>query len=211
MWLEKKTIVFELEGVLVNLLSQEEAHSIMMEQMNGASAGIGHKPIIHIKTTSIADGNIITNKEYFVQFRPYLMQMLRALKPFFELIIFTDKSKEEAEAIINEIEKDQNFFTYIIPVNYCYYVAQENLYVKDLSIFYGNRVESEMAMVTSQAFDGLLQPVNSIPIIPFLGDETDRILITLEMYIMTLRWAKDLRHRLQADFPSLYGDVLLPP
>ena len=81
-------------------------------------------------------------------------------------------------------------------MNYCYYVPAENLYVKDLSIFYGNRIESEMAMVTSQAFDGLLQPVNSIPIIPFLGDDTDRILIILEMYIMTLRWTKDLRHRL---------------
>jgi hypothetical protein len=32
--------------------------------------------------------------------------MLRALKPFFELIIFTYKNKEEAEAIVNEIEKD---------------------------------------------------------------------------------------------------------
>lgn len=32
--------------------------------------------------------------------------MLRALKPFFELVIFTDKAKEEAEAIINEIEKE---------------------------------------------------------------------------------------------------------
>ena len=34
------------------------------------------------------------------------MHMLRALKPFYELIIFTDKTKEEAETITNEIEKD---------------------------------------------------------------------------------------------------------
>ena len=32
--------------------------------------------------------------------------MLRALKPFFELVIFTYKTKEEAEAIINEVEKE---------------------------------------------------------------------------------------------------------
>ena len=97
--------------------------------------------------------------------------MLRALKPFFEMIIFTYKSKEEAEAIVNEVEKDQNFFTYIIPLNYCYYVPSESVYVKDLTIFFGNRIEGEVALVTTQAYDGILQPVNSIPIEPFMGDD----------------------------------------
>lgn len=84
-----------------------------------------------------------------MQYRPFLLHMLRALKPFFELIIFTYKSKEEAEAIVNEIEKDQNFFTYIIPVNYCYYVPYESIYIKDLTIFFGNRIEGEVALVTT--------------------------------------------------------------
>jgi TFIIF-interacting CTD phosphatase-like protein len=76
--------------------------------------------------------------------------MLRALKPFFELIIFTYKSKEEAEAIVSEIEKDDEcFFTYIIPVNYCYFVRSENVYVKDLSYFLGNRLDEEIALVTT--------------------------------------------------------------
>ena len=113
-------------------------------------------PFIQIKNTTSADNNIITNKEYYVQFRPYLLNMLRALKPFFELIIFTDKSKEEAEAIINVIEKEQNFFSYIIPVNYCQYIPAESVYVKDLSIFLGNRNETEICMVTTSAFDNLL-------------------------------------------------------
>jgi TFIIF-interacting CTD phosphatase-like protein len=95
------------------------------------------------------DNNIISNKEYYVQYRPFLLHMLRALKPFFELIIFTYKSKEEAEAIVNEVEKDQNFFTYIIPVNYCYYVPSESVYIKDLNIFFGNRIEGEVALVTT--------------------------------------------------------------
>jgi TFIIF-interacting CTD phosphatase-like protein len=124
-----------------------------MDQLNasgiGGSVRNDSKPIIQIKSTTAADNNIITNKEYYLQFRPYLLHMLRALKPFFELVIFTDKSKEEAEAIINEIEKEQNFFTYIIPVNYCYYVPSESVYVKDLSIFFGNRLEGEVAMVTT--------------------------------------------------------------
>lgn len=137
--------------------------------------------------------------------------MLRALKPFFELVIFTDKSKEEAEAIINEIEKEQNFFTYIIPVNYCYYVPSESVYVKDLSIFFGNRLEGEVAMVTTSAFDGLLQPASSIPVEPYIGDDSDRLLLILEVYLMNLRWSKDVRHKLQLDFPLIYGELQLPP
>lgn len=135
-----------------------------------------------------------------MQFRPYLLHMLRALKPFFELVIFTYKTKEEAESIINEIEKDQNFFAYIIPVNYCYFVPSESVYVKDLSIFYGNRNDGEVALVTSQAYDGILQPTNSIPVEPFLGDESERLLLLLEVYLMSLRWSKDVRTKLRDDF-----------
>ena len=85
-----------------------------------------------------------------------MLHMLRALKPFFELIVFTDKPKEEAEAIINEIEREQSFFTYIIPLNYCYYLYSEQAYVKDLRIFLGNRSQAEVAMITTSAFDGVL-------------------------------------------------------
>jgi TFIIF-interacting CTD phosphatase-like protein len=91
-----------------------------------------------------------------LQFRPYLKDMLRALRPFFELIIYTAKPKLEAESIINEIEKEENFFTYIIPVNYCYYLSQEKTYVKDLNIFFGNRTERDFVMVTTQPFDCML-------------------------------------------------------
>jgi TFIIF-interacting CTD phosphatase-like protein len=75
--------------------------------------------------------------------------MLRALKQFFELIIYTEKPKDEAEAIINEIEKEINFFTYIIPVNYCYYLPQEQVHIKELSIFFGNRAENEVIMIAT--------------------------------------------------------------
>ena len=115
---EKKTLLFELEGVLANILSQEEALQIHQDQLNASGdnssgcnqnlSGVGppNKKIVHIQTQTISDNNIITNQDYYVQFRPYLMHMLRALKPFYELIIFTDKTKEEAETITNEIEKD---------------------------------------------------------------------------------------------------------
>ena len=50
--------------------------------------------------------------------------------------------------------------------------------------------------MTTQAYDGILQPANSIPVEPFVGDESDRLLLLLEVYIMGLRWSKDIRVKL---------------
>ena len=106
--------------------------------------------------------------------------MLRALRPFFELIVYTNKTKIEAEAIINEIEKGENFFTYIVPVNYCYNFPQEKVHIKDPNIFFGNRNENELVMVSTSPYDFILYPNNGIPIFPFLGDEKDLGLNLLE-------------------------------
>jgi len=50
-------------------------------------------------------------------------------------------------------------------------VASDGVYVKDLSIFLGNRLDGEVALVTTQAYDGILQPLNTIPIDPYVGDD----------------------------------------
>ena len=65
--------------------------------------------------------------------------MLRALRPSFELIVYTNKSKAESEAIVNTIENGENFFTYIVPSNYCYNLTSEKVCIKDINIFFGNR------------------------------------------------------------------------
>jgi TFIIF-interacting CTD phosphatase-like protein len=106
--------------------------------------------------------------------------MLRALRTVFELIVYTNKNKQEAESIINEIEKGENFFTYIVPVNYCYAFPQEKVHVKDPNIFFGNRSESEFVMVSTSPYDFILYPHNGIPMFPFTGDEKDLGLNLLE-------------------------------
>jgi TFIIF-interacting CTD phosphatase-like protein len=66
--------------------------------------------------------NIINQKEYFIKFRPYAKEMLRGLKSFFELLVYTSKSKDEAEAIVNALEYNEGgFFSYIVPFNHSYY------------------------------------------------------------------------------------------
>jgi hypothetical protein len=76
-----------------------------------------------------------------------------------------------------------------------------------LSIFYGNRIDGEVALVTTQAYDGILQPANSIPIEPYVGDDTDCLLLLLEVYLMSLRWSKDIRQKLHNDFHQIYKNI----
>lgn len=75
--------------------------------------------------------------------------MLRALRPFFEIIIYTYKTKNEAEMIVSELEKDEQFFSYIIPHPYCIDYKHENVFVKEIDIFYGNRSPKELAVIST--------------------------------------------------------------
>jgi TFIIF-interacting CTD phosphatase-like protein len=81
--------------------------------------------------------------------------MLRLLRNFFEIVVYTSKSKEEANVIISAIEKGEVFFHFIIPVNYCKMIKEENIYSKDLNIFLGNRELSEICIIGTQPFDFL--------------------------------------------------------
>lgn len=85
-----------------------------------------------------------------------MKEMLRGLRPFFEILVYTSKSKDEAEAIVNALENNESFFAYIVPFNYCYYVPEERALVKDITIFFGNRLPSEFVMVSTSPFDHVL-------------------------------------------------------
>ena len=90
-------------------------------------------------------------------------------------------------------------------------MPSESIYVKDVSVFLGNRLDNEVLLITTSAFDGLLQPLNIVPVEPFIGDEGDRLLLMLEVYLMTFRWSTDVRLKVQADFQHIYGDIPLQP
>lgn len=102
------TIAFELEGVLAYIFDNENECK--------------YDAKINLRTSG---NNIINYKDYFIKFRPYMKEMLRGLRPFFEILVYTSKGKDEAEAIVNALESDESFFAYIVPFNYCYYIPEE--------------------------------------------------------------------------------------
>jgi TFIIF-interacting CTD phosphatase-like protein len=129
-----------------------------------------------------------------------MKEMLRALRPFFEILVYTSKAKDEAEAIVNALENGESFFSYIVPLNYCYNFPEEKISIKDIEIFFGNRLPSEFVMISTSPFDLILCQQNGIPIFPFLEDHSDLALNLLEQYILKLKWVTDVREIIKADF-----------
>lgn len=55
----------------------------------------------------------------FLSFRPYLQEMLRKLKPNFELILFTAGTEEYANTVQRTLEKHEQFFDLILSREEC--------------------------------------------------------------------------------------------
>jgi hypothetical protein len=92
----KKTLIFGLSGVIINFIRDPKL----------------------FKNNS--DGEMtIKNKgqeSYTVQmfYRPFLFRLLSTLKRHFELILYSDLSREETDAFIKVFEKEERFFSYVI-------------------------------------------------------------------------------------------------
>lgn len=111
--------------------------------------------------------------------------MLRALAPFFELIVYTRLSRAQGEPIFSHIEEGgQIFFSFLIPQDYTFPLPIKDAFCKDLSIFLGNRTLSDIIMVSSSGFESIHQPLNAVPVAPFRGETGDCLLLFLEIYLM---------------------------
>ena len=100
--------------------------------------------------------------------RPYLYEFLSCLiNKGCELVIFTASSKEYADPIINEIEKDNKYFSKRLYRQHT--VLIEDNYVKDLTKL--GRDLNKIIIVDNEQNSFSLQKRNGILIKPFLGEE----------------------------------------
>lgn len=81
---------------------------------------------------SLLNIEVLTKKDIYISFRPYLFEMLQALKKNFELVLFTAGFDIYAETIVRELEKEQKFFDYVITREHCTPHPKGRYQVKDL-------------------------------------------------------------------------------
>ena len=111
--------------------------------------------------------------------RPGLFHLLSALKPLYELILFSNEKRETVEPIINKIEKLNNnnqYFDFYLFKEHC--ILKDGEYIKDLSLF--GRDLKKIVLIDSDEQQMLFSKENCIKISKYTGDnDKDNVLLEL--------------------------------
>jgi CTD small phosphatase-like protein 2 len=102
--------------------------------------------------------NVEVKKGTFVEItifiRPYIKECLKKLKEHYEIVLFTAAYKGYADAIINYIDTENEFFDYRLYRNHCVQFYNNAFLVKDLRII-RNRDLKDMVLVDNSAISFL--------------------------------------------------------
>ena len=101
--------------------------------------------------------------------RPGLYHFLRDIKPYYELVSFSNESKYSPEPIIDIIEKKKKYFDYNLFREHLDFIGKE--FIKDLSKL--GRDIKKVIIVDNISNNFRLNPENGIQIKPFFGDNND--------------------------------------
>ena len=105
---------------------------------------------------------------YKFNLRPGLFSFLNGVKPYYELIVFTNASKEYSEVIISQIEKNKIYFDYKFYREHTVLIGNE--FIKDISRI--GRDIKKIIIVDNSENNFSLNKENGILIAPFKGDES---------------------------------------
>ena len=154
---KKYTLVLDLDETLIHLRQKKEVVNI--------------KNDINIKINNTSDNFYSVydrdKNKYLLQFRVGLFSFLTILKPFYEIISFTSATREYADVIINEIEKNRTFFDHKLYREHT--VIYKDSFVKDISRI--GRDIKKIIIIDNNEGNFILNKENGIKIAPFYGDE----------------------------------------
>ena len=154
---KKYTLVLDLDETLIHLRQKKDIINI--------------KNDVNIKINNTSDyfyDNYDKDKnKYLLQFRVGLFSFLTILKPFYEIISFTSATREYADVIINEIEKNRKFFDHKFYREHT--VIYKDTFVKDISRI--GRDIKKIIIIDNNERNFVLNKENGIKIAPYYGDE----------------------------------------
>ena len=109
----------------------------------------------------------------------------------YEIIIFTASTQYYADAIINHIDPENKYISYVLTRKHCMQ-TKNGFFIKDLRII-KNRDLKDMVIVDNLLHSFGLQIDNGIPILEFIDYKRDEELKHLERYLNRLYDAEDVR------------------
>ena len=122
------------------------------------------------------------NQEGEIILRPGLYKFLKEIKPYYELVSFSNESKYSSEPIINIIEEKKKYFDYNLYREHLTFSGKD--FIKDLSKL--GRDIKKVIIVDNIANNFKLNSENGIQISPFFGeDEEDNTLNELKKILIS--------------------------
>ena len=140
-----------------------------------------------------------------LKLRPYLIEFLESVKPYYELILFTTKSKYYTIPVMNVIHRNKKYFDFIFYKEHCIIIG--NTYVKDLTRI-GRSLDSTI-IVDNLPQHFKLQKENGINIKSFWAqDPNDRALYDLIPILMNIAFEEtDVREGLEKYREEIVGRI----
>ena len=140
-----------------------------------------------------------------LKLRPYLIEFLESVKPYYELILFTTKSKYYTIPVMNVIHRNKKYFDFIFYKEHCIIIG--NTYVKDLTRI-GRSLDSTI-IVDNLPQHFKLQKENGINIKSFWAqDPNDRALYDLIPILMNIAFEEtDAREGLEKYREEIVGRI----
>ena len=138
-------------------------------------------------------------------FRPGLIDFLRNLKEFYELIIFTSGLKKNADGVINYIEKDEKYFSYRLYRENT--IMKNNNYYKDLSIL-GRDLKK--IIIIDDKKEHILQEENCLIIKPFITESevNNNDFILFDLILMLIRIAKEKPSDIRKSLKNYKNEIM---
>jgi CTD small phosphatase-like protein 2 len=126
-----------------------------------------------------------------INIRPYVMECLKELSQYFEIIVFTASHGCYANVVLDYLDPKEQYIHHRLFRESCV-TTDEGIYIKDLRVL-ANRNLQDVVIVDNAAYSFGYQIENGIPIIPFYDNKTDTELKTLTAYMKVLFASKDQR------------------
>lgn len=99
------------------------------------------------------------------------MEFLSAVRPMFEVIIFTASEKHYADCVLDILDPNNDLIDHRLYRESC--ISMGNMYIKDLRILQNRRLSS-VVLVDNLAQSFAFQLNNGIPIVSWYNDRNDR-------------------------------------
>ena len=139
--------------------------------------------------------------------RPQLDDFLFEAAKLCEVVLFTSAAETYAQECVDALDPERRIFSRDLPLltrQHCT-LMDDSLYVKDLSQL--GRPLEKIVCVDDHVGSCMLQPDNSIPVSPYLGDPSDSELSHVLSVLHRLKNADDVRPPLRGMY-NLQGALL---